>query len=180
MERNSVMTQGVNYKLIDLLKFICAFLVIGIHTRPLQAISNVADEIFYHDISNYAVPFFYACTGYFLVAGSADGSLNERLSIRIKKVLRLYIIWSIIYAPLTLYGWMMEGNGKPFYLLLCVRNYIFVGENFYSWTLWYLNGLIFALILIKLLLKKKAARVRPVRPVKGTSPSRRKSCTKRE
>lgn len=145
-----------------------------------QAISNVADEIFYHDISNYAVPFFYACTGYFLVAGSADGSLNGRLSIRIKKVLRLYIIWSIIYAPLTLYGWMMESNGKTFYLLLCVRNYIFVGENFYSWTLWYLNGLIFALILIKLLLKKKAARVRPVRPVKGTSPSRRKSCTKRE
>lgn len=45
MERNSVMMQGANYKLIDLLKFICAFLVIGIHIRPLQAISNVADEI---------------------------------------------------------------------------------------------------------------------------------------
>jgi len=110
VERNSVMTQGANYKLIDLLKFICAFLVIGIHTRPLQAISNVADEIFYHDISNYAVPFFYACTGYFWVAGSAEGSLNERLSVRIKKVLRLYIRWSIIYVPLTLYGWRMEGK----------------------------------------------------------------------
>ena len=51
-----------NYKLIDLLKFICAFLVIGIHTRPFQA-SNVAlDKLFYYGISNYAVLFFYACT----------------------------------------------------------------------------------------------------------------------
>lgn len=47
MERNSAITQGANYKLIDLLKFICAFFVIGIHTRPFQAISNVADKIFF-------------------------------------------------------------------------------------------------------------------------------------
>ena len=28
-----------DYKLIDLIKFLCAYLVIGIHTRPLQAVS---------------------------------------------------------------------------------------------------------------------------------------------
>lgn len=28
-----------------------------------------------------------------------------------------------------------------------------MGENFYSWTLWYLNGLVFALLLIGILLK---------------------------
>lgn len=38
-----------NYKLIDLLKFICAFLVIGIHTRPFQASSNLLDKLFYYD-----------------------------------------------------------------------------------------------------------------------------------
>lgn len=35
-----------NYKLIDLLKFVCAFLVIGIHTRPFQASSNLLDRLF--------------------------------------------------------------------------------------------------------------------------------------
>lgn len=30
-----------NYKLIDLLKFVCAFLVIGKHTRPFQSSSNL-------------------------------------------------------------------------------------------------------------------------------------------
>lgn len=32
-----------NYKLIDLLKFICAFFVIGIHTRPFQASNMLLD-----------------------------------------------------------------------------------------------------------------------------------------
>ena len=35
---------------------------------------------------------------------------------------------------------------------LRLRNFVFVGDNFYSWTLWYLNGLIFALLLIDILL----------------------------
>lgn len=74
-----------------------------------QAISNVADEIFYHDISNYAVPFFYACTGYFLVAGSADGSLNGRLSIRIKKVLR-FIYNMVNYLCAINIIWLDDGG----------------------------------------------------------------------
>ena len=39
-------------------------------------------------------------------------------------------------------------------MILCLRNFVFVGENFYSWTLWYLNGLIFALLLSGILLKR--------------------------
>lgn len=29
-----------------------------------------------------------------------------------------------------------------------------MGDNFYSWTLWYLNGLIFALLLIDILIRR--------------------------
>lgn len=49
--------KDLNYKLIDLLKFVCAFLVVGIHTRPFQSCSELLDKFFYYDISNYAVPF---------------------------------------------------------------------------------------------------------------------------
>lgn len=56
--------------------------------------------------------------------------------------------------PLTVYGWFIEGNKTVEYALLCIRNYILVGDNFYSWALWYLNGLIFALILIDILSKR--------------------------
>lgn len=131
-----------------MLKFICAFLVIGIHTRPFQA-SNVAlDKLFYYDISNYAVPFFYACTGYFLIARQPEKELHTKLLLRCKKVMKLYLIWSVIYLSLTICGWWIEDGGIK-YWVSCLRNYIFVGENFYSWTLWYLNGLIFALLLIQ-------------------------------
>lgn len=136
-----------NYKLIDLLKFICAFLVVGIHTRPLQAVNGVLDKIYNYDIANYAVPFFYACTGYFLIV-KAKGDISTRLRQNIRKILRLYLLWSVIYLPLTIYGWFYEGNFSLIYVIQCIRNYLFVGENFYSWHLWYLNGLVFALLLI--------------------------------
>ena len=142
-----------NYKLIDLLKLICAFLVIGIHTRPFQASSNLLDKLFYYDISNYAVPFFYACTGYFVVIKSSEENLHVDLILRCKKIIRIYLMWSVIYLPLTVSGWVIEGGLNPIYLIFCLRNFVFVGENFYSWTLWYLNGLIFALLLIGVLLK---------------------------
>ena len=154
MEKDSAVMQNTNYKLLDLMKFICSFLVIGIHTRPFQVVSDVADKLFYYDISNYAVPFFYACTGYFLIVRQQNKGVHEKICFRIKKVLRLYVIWSIIYLPLTFCGWIIEGNREPVYLLRSVRNFILVGDNFYSWALWYLNGLAFALIFIDLLLRK--------------------------
>lgn len=154
MGKDSAVMQNTNYKLLDLMKFICAFLVIGIHTRPFQIVSDVADKLFYYNISNYAVPFFYACTGYFLIVKQQNKSVHEKICFRVKKVLRLYVIWSIIYLPLTFCGWIIEGNREPVYLLCCLRNFILVGDNFYSWALWYLNGVIFALIFIDFLLRK--------------------------
>ena len=52
MQRNN------DYKLIDLIKFFCAYLLIGIHHRKLQAFSVLLDIVVYYNISNYAVPFF--------------------------------------------------------------------------------------------------------------------------
>lgn len=73
MENNEKITESAeNYKLNDLLKFLCAFLVVGIHTRPFQAVSVLLDKLFYYDISSYAIPFFYACTGYFLIVKQRD------------------------------------------------------------------------------------------------------------
>ena len=99
-----------DYKLIDLIKFLCAYLVVGIHTRPLQAVSVLLDKVVYYNISNYAVPFFYACTGYFLIVKQPEKDLYTKLGYRIKKIFNIYIIWSIVYLPLTVYGWFIEGN----------------------------------------------------------------------
>ena len=86
-------SQISKYKLIDLLKFVCAFLVMGIHTRPFQASSELLDRVFYYDISNYAVPFFYACTGYFLVIWHPKEKLQTKLKFRSMKILKTYLMW---------------------------------------------------------------------------------------
>ena len=44
----------------------CAFLVIGIHTRQFLSVSDIADRLFYYDVSNYSVPFFYASSNVLL------------------------------------------------------------------------------------------------------------------
>lgn len=146
--------QSSSYKLIDLLKFVCAFLVIGIHTRPFQASSELLDKVFYYDISNYAVPFFYACTGYFLVLNHPEETLQTKSMSCCIKILKIYLLWSAVYLPLTVCGWFFDDRSGLRYLAFCLRNYIVVGENFYSWTLWYLNGLVFALFLIGILSKR--------------------------
>ena len=146
--------QSSSYKLIDLLKFVCAFLVIGIHTRPFQASSELLDKVFYYDISNYAVPFFYACTGYFLVINHPEETLQTKSMSHCIKILKIYLLWSAVYLPLTVCGWFFDDRSGLRYLAFCLRNYVVVGENFYSWTLWYLNGLVFALFLIGILSKR--------------------------
>ena len=87
------------------------------------------------------------------------GILNDREIRKIQEFIKqnyqeMYLKWSAIYLPLTLSGWIIEGGMSYKYLIYILRNFIFIGENFYSWTLWYLNGLIFALIFIDVLLRK--------------------------
>lgn len=143
------------YQLLDIIKYISALLVIGLHTRPFLSINRSVDNIFNYDIANFAVPFFYACTGFFLVKFSSSKlSFESNVKLRIKKVFKLYVVWTLLYFPLTICGWQRYGGITIHNMITFVRNFLFVGENYYSWHLWYLNGLIVALILIYMGRKK--------------------------
>ena len=150
-----------NYYRLDYLKLFCAFVVIAIHTSPLLALSEFADHIFDDCFTVYAVPIFYACTGFLLIVnGNEENSISLRHHIRktIKKVVRLYLIWTAVYMPLTIYGWTVNKNLYSDSIAISavkfIRSFLFVGENYYSWTLWYLNGLIVALLIIYVLSNK--------------------------
>lgn len=60
--------------------------------------------------------------------------------------------------PLTIYGWTVNknlyGDSIAISAVKFIRSFLFVGENYYSWTLWYLNGLIVALLIIYVLSNK--------------------------
>jgi len=143
---------------LDYIRLLGAFLVIGIHTSFLTQIGEKWDYIYKSDIAEFAVPFFYACTGFFLIFSRPDIDFNTKLKGNIFKIFRLYILWSLLYLPLTVIGCLFSEDSIMTYAFKCLRNYLFVGENFYSWQLWYLHGLLVALLgfyLLKRILSDK-------------------------
>ena len=142
------------YNAIDVTKLFMAFLVIGIHVRAIF-------EVDYPDILDFtvgtAVPFFFVCSGFFLqnkIIRSADE--YHALRSAFVKYLKLYVIWHIIYLPVDLYySWTNDRSflGDITYLL---RTFLFVGETNFSWPLWYIHGLLVAVLFIYLLRKAKA------------------------
>ena len=67
----------------------------------------------------------------------------------------MYALYTVIYFPLTLYGVNDLSLGEA--ILSILRGTFIVGENFYSWPLWYLWALIGGAVIIKLLDKLKVS-----------------------
>lgn len=128
---------------IDLVKILMAFVVVSIHTTtwPLLGIREVA------------VPYFFIVSGFFLF-GKMTGERTEDLAaIRTwtLKILKLYLIWTAIYLPFTIYGWVQDGLTWKQALAVFVRNLAFLGQNYLSWPLWYLLSMIWGGVLFYLL-----------------------------
>lgn len=146
-----------NYNAIDLTKFICAILVVTIHIAPFGDNENL--RFFNYGIQNYlariAVPFFFVTSGFLLYRKSTLENFSmDRTFKYALRLLRLYIIWSLIYLPLNIKIFLGNGQSIIHSVLVYIRNFIFTG----SYTqLWYLNATIFAVILISFLLKKHIA-----------------------
>ena len=130
-----------------------AIFVVAIHTEPETICNNEYIIRLLRSCYNLAVPFFFMASGFFLfrkttfpIRENIDNS--NRVKSYLKKILRLYIIWTIIYLPLTVYGFIKDGEPLHRAILIFVRNLILVGENYYSWPLWYLLGLFVSVALI--------------------------------
>ena len=144
---------------IDLFKLIMAVFVVAIHSQLSLSVSvgfgKVLDFIF-----SLAVPYFFIVSGYLLFRKTDLNNLKfseckDRISLYLKRVIKMYTIWTAIYFPLTIYGEISYGTPLPKAIIKFLRNFLFVGENFYSWQLWYLLGLIFAILIIYVLLRFK-------------------------
>ncbi len=128
---------------IDLVKVLMAFVVVSIHTTtwPLLGIREVA------------VPYFFLVSGFFLFGKMTGDRTDDLAAIRswTLKILRLYLIWTAIYLPFTVYGFIQDGLSLKQCLMLFGRNLLFVGENFMSWPLWYLLAMIWSGVLVYVL-----------------------------
>ncbi len=135
---------------LDIAKFICAFLVIAIHTFPLIDINESANFVMVQIIARLAVPLFFVISGYlFFVKIDDQRTKNdyenfEKFKHTIFRLLKIYIIYTIIYLPFN-YLLIKDGGISSIEIIVCLRNLFFNGSYYH---LWFLPALIFAITMI--------------------------------
>lgn len=120
----------------DITKLLLSLVVVWIHTGTNSL----------YGIAEWVVPIFFFFSGYFLFAKiekSGVGSTSADIVFSwIRKTVSLYLTWTVIYLPFAIYGFYLDGLTPMKAFVIWVRNVVFVGENFMSWPLWYLLGMI--------------------------------------
>ncbi len=138
------------------MKFVMAIVVVAIYTRPEWSFnSSLVKEIF-ESIYSIAVPFFFMASGFLLfrkISLPLDKEGEKRIKTYIKRIFKLYLIWTLIYLPLSIYGFYLDGMPILKSIAVFFRNILLIGENYMSWPLWYLLALIVAVGIIYILLK---------------------------
>lgn len=146
------------YNSIDLGKFIMAFCVVAIHTYPLANCSNEIILSIYDSFVLAAVPFFFLSSGY-LLAKRMQWPYDSTESTHIIgsyliKIIKLYLIWSVIYLPLAIYYYILFEKSVKYPILNYLQGLVFRGEHYNSWMLWYLLSSIYALFFVWTCLKR--------------------------
>lgn len=162
-------TAKVNYPNLDLMKFFLALLVVEIHTRPLKCFYFA--ETLIEGIDVLAVPLFFLASGFlcfrdlnYASFGVVISAGTERVRNTIIKLLRLYLIWTLLYLPLTIFGNVLLGKNLLHGSLSFIRGTLFVGENYYSWPLWYLLASIVGFTLVFICLHRGGWRFKHIIP----------------
>lgn len=128
---------------IDVMKYIMSYSVIAIHS---QSACDTFFPTFIVWFINLAVPFFFITSGY-LVARKiyALKSYPERhmmLKARALEIFRLFVLWIIIYLPLSfIYNWISGNTNYLKIIFSFIVSIITHGEITCAWPLWFLYSL---------------------------------------
>lgn len=138
-----------NYKMLDIMKYISAIMVICIHCNPL--FSNEYLSFFFKSIiCRIAVPFFFTASAYFIRKGASKktGYVNSYL----KKAVHSYLGWSVLFIPIGL-DWLHQKLTHVDYLLPFALVYALCHIGTY-YHLWYIPAILFSVFFVDKLLKR--------------------------
>ena len=141
-----------HFDMIDVFRFICSIMIMMVHINPFSyskspSVISYIDSFVNDLVSTIAVPFFFVTSGFLLFKKTTPNNLDAGYILRyLKRILRLCIIWTIIYFPLEVIV-----GGESFSIFMYLKNLILTG----SLHIWYLNALIFSVAVISIMLYKK-------------------------
>lgn len=142
-----------SYYALDIVKFICALLIICCHyTSETQAAFPQPIKYLF-SLYIIAVPFFFICSGYLFFDkyfNLDDSQKKEYLKNYIKRILLMYLSWSVIYVGLRFIAWGRQGI-----LLQRLPSYLHTILVYSTYeTIWFLPALAFAVFVACLLFKR--------------------------
>lgn len=146
------------YEAIDIVKILCSFLIIATHCRPFCSLSDSVDFYFVNVLARIAVPFFFAATSFLLFRKIKflDGKIVKSMENNTmffhywKRIILLYVIWSMIYLIYQIPNWHATGWWGSY----VVKDYLFaffMKGSFYH--LWYMLALIYGAPILYLMLR---------------------------
>ena len=142
------------YPSLDLMKFICSVLVVMIHITPFGEYEFL-NFVIHNYVARIAVPYFFVTSGFLLFRKTSNDDFNINYTFKyVLRLLRMYLIWSVVYFYLNYRIIINDERGSLHGILIYIRDFIFVGS--YG-GLWYLNATIFSVTLISILIKKKCS-----------------------
>lgn len=134
-------------KKLDDFRWIAAFLVVAIHTSPLESINETADFLLTRVLARVAVPFFFMVTGFFVLSGTKEG--GRKILHTVKKTGLWYLVLTLVYLPVQIYK--LAGEPINVSVIGKLLKAIFFDGTYYH--LWYLPALMLGLVLSWFLLK---------------------------
>ena len=143
------------YPGVDLVKFIAALLVVAIHISPVASYGKEIDFFLRNYFARIAVPYFFVASGFFLFGKISFSAFDKQVVFSyIKRIFRMYVIWTAIYTPWILKNKIFASKQGIFAATAdFIREFIFVG----FWQFWYLNALIVATLIIAVCLQFKVS-----------------------
>ncbi|SET79264.1 Acyltransferase family protein [Enterococcus malodoratus] len=129
-----------NYKMVDIIKYLAAILVICVHCNPIVSEPHL-NYFIKQILCRIAVPFFFIGSAYFVRRGMKHKS--DYLKQYLKNLGKSYLFWSIVFIPIGM-DWINQNlrlahSMRPFALIFGL---IHVGTYYH---LWYIPALILSL-----------------------------------
>lgn len=144
------------YPAIDVAKYICALLVVAIHTFPFLDISPSFNLFFISTVCRIAVPFFFVSSSFFLFRKlnrkeKTPAENQEVIKTYLKRLGILYLAWTVIYIPYTIWNYA-EAGFSWLGLLGWIRDFFLNGSYYH---LWFLPALMLGVVIVWHLYEKK-------------------------
>ena len=139
------------YELIDIMKFICAIFIIGIHSGIVNDESSSVQWYILNIVFRIAVPFFFIASGFLFGKKYLRNKekLKENSIKQIKRLLIPFIFWSMVLLPYIVSTEIKFDGNIPLFIYKILRLNLFNGYH-----IWFILALIVAICIEYVFLKK--------------------------